>query len=130
MNEEYRDNSSEAKNGAVAETTGNRRIYGAEPMRYATAYLFLILASTIDIILTARILSIGGGEINPFAQRVIQNHGPWGMILYKFALMVFFIILCEEIGRRRPAIGRRMARVAVGISSIPILWGLILLSIG
>ncbi len=103
-----------------------------EPIRYAKSYLFLIMFSTIDIILTYLIvipnqIGLNGWEINPFADRVIQNHGFWGMIIYKFALTVFFIVLCEEVGRKRPTKGSRLAKLAVAIAAIPTVWSLVVI---
>ncbi len=94
------------------------------PMRYGLTCLALIVLATLDIILTAIVLNDGGAEANPIANTVINNHGMWGMVLFKFALVTCFILLCEEVGRRQPHVGKRLAQVGIGISSIPIIWTL------
>ena len=119
---------------AVGVRSDKNNTSSIEPIRYGGAYIFLILFSSIDIILTYLIvipnrIGLEGFELNPFADRVLQNHGFWGMIVYKFALTVFFIVLCEEVGRRRPKTGKRLAKVAVAIAAIPFVWSLIAIAL-
>ena len=97
------------------------------PMRYPTAYSWFVLVSAMDIMLTWVILHFGGTEVNPIAARVIDYWGLAGAIGFKFALMLFVIIVCEIVGRSRDPLGRRLALLSVVISSMPVIWSLTLL---
>jgi hypothetical protein len=92
-------------------------------MRYSSAYAWLVLVSSLDIILTSVILRLGGREVNPIAEAVIAMHGLPGMIAFKFALMVFVIIMCEVIGRVRPRTGLWLARFGILASAFPVIVG-------
>ncbi len=96
-------------------------------MRYQNAYLWFILFSAMDVMLTWKILARGGIELNPVARMVIDDWGLWGAIAFKFCLMLFVIVICEVVGRRRERTGRWLARIAVGISACPVAYSLWLL---
>jgi len=96
-------------------------------MLYQTAYLWFVLVSALDIMLTWKILDKGGDEVNPIAREVIDLWGLEGAILFKFALVTWVVIACELIGRRRPVTGRRLAWIAVAISASPVVYSFALL---
>ena len=96
-------------------------------MRYQNAYLWFILVSSLDIILTWVILRKGGVEVNPIAEQVIDSWGLPGAIGFKFALMLFVIISCEIVGRTRDALARKLIILGILISSFPVVWSLTLL---
>ncbi len=104
-------------------------LYDIPPLRYTTCYMIFIIAAALDIILTWIILEHGGWEVNPIASTVIVRHGANGMIAFKFGLVVFTIVMCEIIGRKRESTGRRLAGFAALISSVPVLWSSLLLSL-
>ena len=96
-------------------------------MRYQNAYLWFILVSSLDIILTWVILRKGGVEVNPIAEQVIDSWCLPGAIGFKFALMLFVIISCEIVGRTRDALARKLIMLGILISSFPVVWSLTLL---
>ncbi len=96
-------------------------------MRYQNAYVWFVFVSTLDIMLTWVILMSGGSEVNPIADAVIQRFGLWGMVAFKFALVVFVIIMCEWLGRRSDRHGRKIAEWAVAITSIPVVLSFVIL---
>lgn len=97
-------------------------------MRYENAYTWLILMSALDIILTRLVLRVWeGDEVNPIAQAVIDRMEFVGAILFKFALVVFAIILCEVVGRLRERDGRRLSVILVVISAMPVAYTFVLL---
>jgi hypothetical protein len=104
-------------------------------MRYPNEYVWFVLVSSMDIMLTWAILTKREGvEVNPLARLVIDTwNGLWpagglvGAIGFKFALMLFVIIACEIVGRRRDQLGRRLARLAVLVSALPVGYSLLLL---
>jgi hypothetical protein len=98
------------------------------PMRYQRAYLWLLLLSAIDVMFTWHILRRGGDELNPVAKLVIDHWELPGAIAFKFALVLFVIISCEIVGRKRDRLGRTLVGTAIGIATVPVAWSLVLLS--
>ena len=94
--------------------------FSLPPMRYPTLYAWFVFLSSLDIMLTWVVLQAGGREENPLADDVISRHGLTGMIIFKFCLMLGIIVMCEVVGRRRDAAGRRLAKVCVAVTAIPI----------
>jgi hypothetical protein len=103
------------------------RLFASPEMRYQSEYVWLIFLSSLDIMLTWAILRRNGEELNPVARLVIEWWGLNGAIAFKFALMLFVIVSCEIIGRRRDQAGRRLAWVAVFLSATPVVYSLGLL---
>ena len=99
---------------------------------YPDAYAWFIFLASLDIMLTYLILhpllfshdGFGaeprGQEANAVANEVIQRWDVAGMVVFKFALVMVVVFICEIIGRRRDEAGRRIAEWAVAITSIPI----------
>lgn len=98
------------------------------PMRYQRAYLWLLLLSAIDVMFTWHILRRGGSELNPIAKLVIDHWELPGAIAFKFALVLFVIVSCEIVGRKRDRLGRTLIGTALGIATVPVAWSLVLLS--
>jgi hypothetical protein len=97
-------------------------------MRYPNAYAWLLLLSSLDVMLTWVILLFGGSEVNPLARWIIDHYGLTGMIIYKFALIVFFITICEIVGTLRDSTGWLLSRLSVLIACIPVFWAMYLLA--
>lgn len=97
-------------------------------MRYPDAYVWLVLVSALDIMLTMIVLvALDGFEVNPIAADVIERLGYTWAIVFKFAIVVFVIVICEVIGRRDDRAGRRLARAAVVINALPVIYTFFLL---
>lgn len=106
-------------------------------VRYPNAYTWFVFVATLDIVLTYLILNpvlfardttfteSRGQEANALADYVIARWDVPGMVVFKFVLVVFVILLCEVIGRHRESTGRRLAEWAVAITCIPVLVALI-----
>ncbi|MEM6260060.1 MAG: DUF5658 family protein [Planctomycetota bacterium] len=97
-------------------------------MRYPNTYAWLLLLSCMDIMLTWVILLFGGSEVNPIARGVIDLYGLPGMIVYKFALIVFFISICEVVGTLRDSTGWLLSKFSVIIACVPVVWAMYLLA--
>ena len=98
----------------------NEFFYSIAPLRYPREYGWLIIVSTLDLVMTWFIITMkGGSEANPVANVVLTTWGYWGLITYKFALMIFVVIVCEVVGRQRDRTARWLARFGVAISAIP-----------
>jgi len=96
-------------------------------MHYPNAYVWLLLFSALDVMLTWVILLFNGQEVNPVARWVIDKYELTGMIVYKFSLIVFFIIICEIVGTLKENTGWVLSRISVMIATVPVFWALYLL---
>lgn len=94
---------------------------------YPTHYVWYIFASTLDIMLTYAIIwKLGGREVNAVARHFIENYGGhWGLIFLKYATVILVVGICESIGRRRLALGSRLALAAIIISAFPVGYGIV-----
>ncbi len=105
------------------------------PMLFQNAYVWIVFLSSMDVMLTYVILRLGGREVNPVAMYVIKfwddlmHLGMAGATVFKFALVVFTIVICEIVGRRSLRKGRRLVRALIVISAVPVVWSLALLFI-
>lgn len=93
-------------------------------LRYVGYYLIFILLSSLDLIFTGTILAMGGVELNWLADQVISTGGVTGMVLFKFALVTLVIVMIENIGRIRDEVGQRIAKLAILITTFPVVVGL------
>ncbi|NBX24455.1 MAG: hypothetical protein EBQ99_00140 [Planctomycetes bacterium] len=98
----------------------------APPMRYQNGYAWLLLLSAADVMFTWHILRRGGEELNPVARLVIETWDLPGAIAFKFALVLFVIVSCEIVGRKRDRWGRGLIGTAVCIAAVPVAWSLVL----
>lgn len=124
---EHPETQSALPTGEAARDEVARRRFGSSPMRYPNAYVWLLFFSALDIMLTWVIFSNGGHEVNPIAEKVIFRWGLDGMIVYKFVLVTFFILICETVGKLRDSTGKTLSKVGVLIAAFPVCWSLLLL---
>ncbi|MCZ6835139.1 MAG: hypothetical protein O7G85_05130 [Planctomycetota bacterium] len=113
-------------------------------MRYPNEYVWLVFVSCLDLTLTWVILEgLEGDEINPLAKMILESlkgtpsnpfdnsilslMGYLGLIVFKFCLILFVMLVCEVVGRRNNVMARRLARFGVVVSAIPVLVSLYLL---
>lgn len=96
-------------------------------MRYPNEYVWFLLFSSLDIMLTWAILKRGGTEVNPVADLVIREWDLLGAIGFKFSLMLMVVIVCEVIGRKRDRTARNLAQASVVVSAMPVIYSLGLL---
>ena len=87
---------------------------------YPTHYTWLIFLSAMDIMMTFIVLYRGGRELNGIAAQIITHFDLPGMVIFKFAIVVFFITVCQLVGRRNLAAGRRLAVASILITAIPV----------
>ena len=97
-------------------------------VRYPKAYLAFVAFASLDIVMTWLILARNGIEVNPLARHVIAEWGLPGAILFKFSLVLFVVIVCEEVGRQKDRTGRWLAAAAVVISAVPVFYSVGLLA--
>lgn len=97
-------------------------------MLFPNEYVWFLLFSSMDIMLTWVILSVGGQEVNPIADVIISGWGLPGAIAFKFSLTLLVIVLCEVVGRAKPRMARNLAQAAILISATPVLYSLALVA--
>ena len=105
----------------TSRTRGRIGWFSAPQMLYQTAYKWFVFVSVADIILTWFILLLGGKEVNVLADAVIAHAGLKGILIYKFCLVLLVVLVCEIVGRRRPWVGRNLARLAIVITALPVI---------
>lgn len=89
---------------------------------YPDLYCWYVLAATLDILVTAIVMSVYGAvEVNGFAAAVIERFGLIGLVPMKFMTVVLVLMICEYVGRHKPSAGLRVAQLAVGVSFLPVL---------
>jgi hypothetical protein len=97
-------------------------------MRYQNAYVWLVFVSVLDVFLTMLVLYVWEGhEVNPIAAAVIMHMGFDWTIVFKLALILLVIVICEVVGRRRDELGRALSTMAVVISAFPVAYTFALL---
>ncbi len=94
--------------------------FAIPPMLHPRCYKWFVFISASDVVLTWFILLLGGTEVNVIADAVIANAGLQGILIYKFCLVVLVVMICEIVGRRRPGVGRNLARAAIAIAALPV----------
>ena len=112
---------------SVSESSG--RVFDVPEMRYQEQYVWLIFLSSLDIMLTWHILRNDGTEVNPVARIVIDTWGLTGAVLFKFALMLFVIIACEVIGRKRDRLARRLIMFGLIVTGFPPVYSTVLITL-
>lgn len=93
------------------------------PALYPAHYTWYVFLSSLDLLFTWRILVAGGREENALANWILEHHNLPGLIVYKFALVIGVLLICEAVGRRRHFAGVKLARWAVLLSAFPVIVG-------
>lgn len=104
----------------VASSAGTRGWFNQRPMIHQNAYTWFVLLSALDAMLTWVILKLDGEELNLIAHAVIEHGGLRGMVAFKFALVIFVVVMCEAISRRNMRTGTKLAEWSVAITAIPV----------
>jgi len=104
------------------------------PPRYIfiKSYIAFVIVSTLDVIFTFIVLSQGGWEVNPLAAVILDDWGEravLGLSIYKYALVLFVVIICENVGRRCYRTGRTLAIFAVLITCVPVIAAIVQLAV-
>lgn len=99
----------------------------AHPL-YPNRYVWFVFLSAMDAMMTYVVLAFGGREANSIANWILQRFGFTGMALFKFALVVLVIVICEFVGRRKETAGRLLIHIALVVTCFPVViaFGLLL----
>lgn len=96
---------------------------------YPDRYVWFVFLSALDVMFTYLVLWFGGNEANRIANWVLHRFGFTGMIWFKFALVVFVILICEFVGRRNSRMGRLLINVSLVVTCFPVVLAMGLLLI-
>ena len=92
------------------------------PLRFPWLYSAIIVAGSLDVLLTGILLSLGGREGNPLADAVLQTHGFGGMVVFKYLIVGLVILACDFVAEREQRKARRLAIALVVIHALPLPW--------
>lgn len=92
----------------------------SRPTLFPRHYIWFLVLSAMDLLLTSVILHLGGREVNIIANQVLYNWDLAGLTVYKFLIVALVVVLCEAIGRLEPLTGRRVAACAILITLFPV----------
>jgi hypothetical protein len=102
---------------------GTQGSFLRRPALYPALYTWYVFMAALDVLFTWAILHAGGSEENWLAAWIIRRHDLYGVVAFKFMLVVLVVAICEVVGRRRPATGQALARWAVVLSAFPVVVG-------
>jgi hypothetical protein len=116
------DSLEQAATAAPAKATPRRSLL------YIEHYPWVLTLAALDVAFTWLILALGGSELNLVAAIVIHHAGVAGMLALKFGALALVIAICEYVGRRRRALGRHVASLAIALNTVPATVGLLCLT--
>jgi hypothetical protein len=99
-----------------------------EHVIFPNGYVWFVLISTLDIVLTFLVLHLGGREANHVANVILQRYGLRGLIAFKFALVTLVIVICEWVGRRREESARLLLSAGFIITCMPVAIAMVLIA--
>lgn len=88
----------------------------------------LLLVSALDVLLTGAVLARGGHELNPVANLVLSHWDIFGLTVFKYAIVTFYIVLVQEIASRHWSAARSTMLAGIAISALPVGWSAYLLA--
>jgi uncharacterized membrane protein len=98
-------------------------------VQFPNLYTWFVFLSALDVMFTWIVLHFGGIEANQLANWFFRQWGLWGMIVLKFSVVVFVLILCEFMARRDRATARRIAIWGVVLNALPVITAIALLKL-
>lgn len=87
---------------------------------FPNGYLWLVLAGSLDVIMTHLMLNLGAVEVNVIADAALRTAGLWGLIALKFSMVACVLAICEYVGRRRPQTARSLVGAGVALNFFPV----------
>ncbi len=111
-----------SKRAAVGGTAAQLRVIaveylrGGRSVRFPVMYGLLLLAGTLDVVITSLALYLGGSELNALAALVLSAFGIPGLVSLKFAGIYLFILICEAAALRRAGVAPLLVGVAIALN--------------
>jgi len=88
-----------------------------EPCLYLPLHRWFLALAAVDVVLTTLVLNLGGQEANIVPRAILARAGLGGMVALKAASVVFVLLVCELVGRKREHVGRRLALGAIAANA-------------
>ena len=101
---------------------GQLRDHHEQSVLFPNAYTWLVLAASLDVIMTYLMLSLGAIEVNAVANHALRVAGLWGLIALKFTIIAGVLWICEYIGRRRLTTARSLVSAGVALNILPVVF--------
>lgn len=99
---------------------GGLQMSEADGVLFPVGYSWLVLAGSLDVIMTYLMLNLGATEVNAIADRAIRAGGLWGLIALKFVAIAVVLGICEYVGRRRLRAARSLVGAGVALNFMPV----------
>ena len=97
-------------------------------MRYQNAYVWLVLVSALDIILTLLIVHLWPAhEANPLAAAIMSVMGFGWAIVFKLSTILLVIVMCEVVGRYDDRAGFGVVAAGIVLNSLVVAYTLLLM---
>lgn len=106
---------------ALSATPVPSKGFFSRPILYEEPLKWFLLLSCLDIFFTWIVLHMGGSEVNWLANYILTHGDLYGLVAFKFTMVVIIILLCDFVGRRNDIRGRFIAKAAVIITSFPVI---------
>lgn len=87
---------------------------------FPNAYAWLVLAGSLDVIMTYLMLNVGAIEVNAVANHAQRVAGLWGLIGLKFSMIAGVLWICEYVGRHRLSTARSLVGAGVALNFLPV----------
>jgi hypothetical protein len=101
---------------------GQLRHHHEQSVLFPNAYTWLVLAASLDVIMTYLMLSLGAIEVNAVANHALRVAGLWGLIALKFTIIAGVLWICEFVGRRRLTTARSLVSAGVALNFLPVVF--------
>jgi hypothetical protein len=106
----------------IAANPSIRQAPTSRSLRFPALYGAIIIASSLDVLLTGILLALGGEEANPLADAILRAHGFSGMVVFKYLVVGWVILSCEFVADRNHRKGQTLAVALVTIKASPVVW--------
>ncbi|MEM6750358.1 MAG: hypothetical protein AAF612_07805 [Planctomycetota bacterium] len=92
------------------------------PVHMPGLFLAVLLAGSLDLLLTLNVLSKGFVEANPAAEWVWLRWGGAGLTGLKYLTLAVFFVACHALSQLEPARARAVGWTALYLAVTPVAW--------
>lgn len=99
----------------MTQDTQSRESLDPQPL-----YPWIMLVGLMDVFLTARILDLGGTEVNAIANHVLEHAGVPGLLVLKLTSFLIVVAICEFIAARHDRRAVLLAQAGIVLNALPV----------
>ena len=92
-------------------------------LSFLDLYFWVAVVAVLDVLVTWFILELGGSELNPIADYMIQRAGFLGISLLKIGSLFVVLMAVELLSQRRLRLARRLTVFWLAMWTFPPLFG-------